>query len=84
MTLSMIQINTDNIKISVIIPVFNAETTIEDCISALMDQTYSGGGYEIIAVDDGSTDNTEAMLQQYDIHYHHQNNKGPALHAIRV
>ncbi len=45
-------------KISVIIPVYNREKTIEDCLVALSNQNYLRDDYEIIAVDDGSTDRT--------------------------
>lgn len=46
--------------VSVIVPCHNAEKTIEKCISSLSAQTYDN--YEIIAVDDGSTDGTSALL----------------------
>lgn len=44
------------IKISVIIPVFNGEKYIEDCVQCLMNQTLSE--FEIILINDGSKDNT--------------------------
>ncbi len=46
-----------NELISVIIPAYNAAATIADCMDALQRQAYEGR-YEIIVVDDGSTDNT--------------------------
>ena len=44
--------------ISVIVPVYNVEPYVERCVRSLMAQTYKP--LEIILVDDGSTDNTQA------------------------
>lgn len=49
--------------VSVIIPVFNAEKYISTCIESLISQSYLD--FEIICVDDGSTDNSPRILQQY-------------------
>jgi len=49
-------------KISVIIPVYNTENYIKRCIDSVCSQTY--GNIEIIAVDDGSTDNSGAVLDE--------------------
>ncbi len=51
------------IKISVIIPVYNAENFIGYCLDSVLSQSYDN--YEIIAVDDGSTDNTSKILDEY-------------------
>ncbi|NGY37423.1 glycosyltransferase family 2 protein [Flavobacterium sp. XN-5] len=48
--------HSENYKISVIIPCYNAETTIEKCISSVLEQTHKVE--EIILVDDGSSDNS--------------------------
>ena len=42
--------------ISIIIPVFNAENTLEKCIQSILNQNYTQ--FEIIIVNDGSTDST--------------------------
>lgn len=48
--------------ITVIIPAYNAESTIEECLNSILNQTYKE--LEIIVVDDGSTDSTyEKSLQ---------------------
>lgn len=50
-------------KISVIVPVYNAESTLQECLDSLLKQTFDS--YEIIAVNDGSTDNSGEILKQY-------------------
>lgn len=56
----------ENVKpdISVIIPTYNVEKYIEECIDSLRKQTWEN--FEIICVDDGSTDKTVEILQDYE------------------
>ena len=49
--------------ISVIIPVYNAQEGLGQCIDSLLDQTFSD--YEIIILNDGSTDNSLEVIQNY-------------------
>ncbi len=51
------------VMVSVIIPVYNAEMYIAECLDSLIHQTYSA--LEIICVDDGSTDGTYSILETY-------------------
>lgn len=51
------------IKVSVIVPVYNAETTIRKCLDSLMNQTLSG--WELILVDDGSPDKSGDICDEY-------------------
>jgi len=53
------------VDISVVVPVFNAERYLERCIQALLSQAYSKDSYEVIVVDNGSTDASLAIAEQY-------------------
>ena len=54
----------DNIKVSVILPVYNGEKYIKKCMESLIDQTLKE--IEIICVDDGSVDGTLEALKEYE------------------
>lgn len=47
--------------VSVIIPVYNAECYIKQCVDSILEQTYEN--IEVICIDDGSEDSTSAILQ---------------------
>ena len=69
------------ITFSIIIPSFNYAHYLSRAISSIHQQTNSN--YEILIVDDGSTDNTrhisEQLISQYpNLHYYYQENRGPA------
>lgn len=53
------------VSVSVIIPVYNAEKWIARCLNSLLNQTMVD--YEIICIDDGSTDNSSTILKNYEI-----------------
>ena len=53
------------IDISVVVPFHNAEKHIEDCIRALLSQNYPSSRYEIIMVDNNSTDNSAEVIKNY-------------------
>lgn len=50
-------------KVSVVIPAYNAEKYIEECLNAVISQTYSN--IEILIIDDGSTDSTFKICNSY-------------------
>jgi lipopolysaccharide/colanic/teichoic acid biosynthesis glycosyltransferase/glycosyltransferase involved in cell wall biosynthesis len=50
--------------ISVIVPAYDAEATIGDCVRALQQQSLASDTYEIIVADDGSTDATPTIARQ--------------------
>ncbi len=54
-------------KISVIVPVYNAEKFIDKCIRSIINQTYKD--VELILVNDGSKDNSLKILQKYEKQY---------------
>jgi glycosyltransferase involved in cell wall biosynthesis len=64
--------------ISVIIPSFNRGTFISHAIKSVLAQTYKD--YEIIVVDDGSTDNTKEQVEAFgdQVRYIYQENRGPS------
>ncbi|GIM51489.1 glycosyl transferase [Capnocytophaga cynodegmi] len=51
-------------RLSVIIPIYNTGKHIEDCVSSLFDQHIPPGDFEIILVNDGSTDNSLLICHQ--------------------
>lgn len=66
---------------SVIIPVYNAEKTLNRCLDSVMNQTFSA--FEVLMIDDGSTDSSYQICQEYSTKderfiTYHQENKGPS------
>jgi glycosyltransferase involved in cell wall biosynthesis len=51
--------------ISVVIPAFNEEANIEKCLHALTAQTFPKERFEVIVVDNGSTDSTVATANRF-------------------
>lgn len=67
-------------KVSIVIPVYNGEAYLKDCVECIINQTYKN--VEIILIDDGSTDKSYLILQQLQQQYptivriYHQENVG--------
>ena len=55
---------TSNIILSIIIPTYNCESYIKECLNSVLDDNLST--VEIIVVDDGSTDGTKNVLGSYE------------------
>ena len=68
-------------KVSIGVPVYNVEEYLRECLNSIMEQTFTD--FEVIMVDDGSTDNSFSICQEYvakDNRFKliHQENKGLA------
>lgn len=68
-----------SIAISVLVPVYNVEKTLDRCLESILKQTFTD--YEVILVNDGSTDNSGAICDRYAAKYDnirviHKNNEG--------
>jgi glycosyltransferase involved in cell wall biosynthesis len=64
-----------NPRVSVIVPVYNAERYLGEALESVMTQRYTP--LEVIVVDDGSTDNSAAVAQEFPVQYFKQANGGP-------
>jgi len=65
--------------VSVVIPTYNRANIITDAVNTVLKQTYQN--FEILIIDDGSTDNTENIIKEIQdqrIKYIYQENNGPA------
>ncbi|MBB1315937.1 glycosyltransferase family 2 protein, partial [Aliivibrio sp. SR45-2] len=52
-----------NTLVSIVMPAYNAEKTIQESINSVITQTYKE--WELLVVDDGSTDNTRGLVESY-------------------
>lgn len=67
--------------LSIIVPIYNVEDYLQECIESVIEQTFSN--WELLLVDDGSTDGSGAIAQNYErqdarIRYFRQENSGQA------
>lgn len=53
----------NNIKISVIIPIYNVEKYLDECIKSILNQTYKN--FELILINDGSNDSSKEICEKY-------------------
>ena len=52
-------------KLSVIVPVYNGEKYLEECLLSLTRQGFKVGEHQVIVVNDGSTDGTEKIIDKF-------------------
>jgi glycosyltransferase involved in cell wall biosynthesis len=67
--------------VSVILPTYNRKDLLRETLETLARQTYPGDRFEVIVVDDGSTDGTEAIAAEtfpFTLRYFRQSNQGDA------
>lgn len=69
-------------KVSIIVPVYNVEEYIEECLESIIKQTYSN--FELIVIDDGSTDKSFEICKKISekddrVSLYRQSNKGQAV-----
>jgi cellulose synthase/poly-beta-1,6-N-acetylglucosamine synthase-like glycosyltransferase len=76
----MMQQMTRRPSVSVIIPTYNRTELLRRTLDALTEQSISRDEFEVIVSDDGSTDNTSAVVQSFadrlDVRYCHQQDRG--------
>ncbi len=56
-------------KVSVIIPVYNTQQYLEDCLKSLISQTIDKDSIEVLLINDGSTDSSGAICEKYSSEY---------------
>lgn len=69
-----------NVDVSVIVPVYNVEEYLGDCLDSLL--TQGNVNIEVIMIDDDSTDSSKEIAMRYadlhdNFHYYHTENRGP-------
>lgn len=69
----------DNVKLSIIIPVFNTEKYIRECLDSILNIKVSS--FEVVVIDDGSVDSSASIIKEFqkdfnNIFYFYQENSG--------
>lgn len=55
--------------VSVVVPVYNEARGLPECLEGLHDQSYPQEKYEVLVVDNGSTDNTRQIIERHPVRY---------------
>ena len=72
------------LRLSIIIPVYNVEKYLDQCVSSLFRQGLDENEFEVLLIDDGSTDSSLEISHRWlkihnNIHVYHQKNQGQAV-----
>lgn len=51
------------VKFSIVMPIYNSDKYLKECLDSVLNQTFED--FEVICIDDGSTDNSKAILEDY-------------------
>ena len=78
--MSNIQSQMSNIKLSIIVPIYNVEKYLRKCVDSLLAQDFED--YEIILVDDGSTDESSQICDEYASKSPISNLQSPIIHTL--
>ncbi len=73
---SQLMTSGSNFKLSVVMPAFNSSKYIEESLQSVFQQTRPA--YEVIVIDDGSTDNTAEIAMKFPVKLVKQTNQGPS------
>ena len=77
----MIEVNRKHPLVSIIVPTYNRASFLSECIDSVLAQSYPN--WELIIVDDGSTDQSKSIIESYltdeRIRYHYQENQGQSV-----
>ena len=57
------------VEISIVMPVYNCEDFLEESLNSVLNQSFTD--FEFICVDDGSSDNTKAIIEDYAKRFPH-------------
>lgn len=74
--------------ISIVIPCYNVEPYVEECLESCIGQSFSKDDYEIIVINDGATDGTLDKINGFiathdcpNLHLYNQENRGLERHS---
>lgn len=61
--------DSQEVAISIVIPVYNVETYLKRCLNSIVEQNFPKDKFEVICVDDGSTDSSPQILNEFETQY---------------
>lgn len=68
----------EGLSVSVVVPVYNGESTIGKCIESLLLQDFPAQRFEVVIVENGSTDGTTGIVSRYPVRLLHNTVRGPS------